>query len=607
MNYPVIHKDGVSFCVWAPEKKAMTLHLVVPGGVDTGLPMLKDEHGYFHVDVADMKAGDRYYYMPEGDKSCPDPVSAYQPEGVHGPSEVVDHGRYDWGDDSWRGLPLSSLIFYEIHVGAYTPEGTFEAIIPRLDELADMGINALELMPVVQFPGKRNWGYDAVFLYAVQDSYGGPDGLKKLVDACHRKGISVFLDVVYNHVGSEGNILDRFGPYFSDKYHTPWGRAFNFDGAWSDGVKDFIIGNVLFWAEFYHIDGLRLDAIHEIFDRNAVTLWDLLHEAVEDWEQRSGRSFHLIAESDLNSPRVVCPPAEGGMGFQAQWLDDFHHALYVLLDPEGWRHYKDFGRLEQLAKAYTEGFVHSDEYVWFRQRRHGASSAGIPGDRFIVFNQNHDLPGNRPGGERLTVLVDLPRLKLAAAAVLLSPYIPLLFMGEEYGEKTPFYFFSDYSDPAITTGLKEGRQKQFADFDWDEEVRDSQEEAAFMESKLRWDQRREGQHGVLLDWHKRLIGLRRELPLLTDLRKNNFRADLIGGWGLALYRHSADRGQHLLCLLNFSPLERDVPVEYAQAGGNWKLLLASEKMPSMVTTGAVLQLPPWGVSVYGFNTLAGQE
>jgi maltooligosyltrehalose trehalohydrolase len=451
-----------------------------------------------------------------------------------------------------------------------------------------------------------------VFLYAVQDSYGGPEGLKRLVDACHQKGIAVFLDIVYNHIGREGNILDRFGPYFSDKYHTPWGKAFNYDGALSDGVREFVVSNVMYWAELYHIDGLRLDAVHEIFDRNAVTIWDDLQTAVEQWEQCSGRRFYLIAESDGNSPRVVRPPALGGLGFQSQWMDDFHHALYVLLHPAGKKHYEDFGRLEQLAKAYTEGFVHSNEWVGFRRRRHGASSAGLSGDRFIVFNQNHDIPGNRPGGERLSVLVDLPRLKLAAAALLLSPYIPLLFMGEEYGETTPFYFFSDYGDPEIISGL-ESRKEQFAAFNWEGEPRDPQDEATFARSKLNWHTRQEGAHGVLLDWHKTLIGLRRSHPLLGDLSKNNFRADLLGNQGLALYRHSADQTHHLLNLLNFSGEPLTTSIGYST---RWIKQLDSHltaspgpltTLPGTIAAGETICIPAWGVGVYSAATVATTE
>jgi maltooligosyltrehalose trehalohydrolase len=598
--------DGWLFTVWAPEKTSMTLHLVGKESVE----MQKDDEGYFRAAIKGPKAGDRYFYRPDGGKDYPDPVSHYQPEGVHGPSALVDHDSYSWKDNSWRGLPFSELVFYELHVGAFTEEGSFEAIIPRLDELAHTGINAIELMPVAQCPGNRNWGYDGVFPYAVQHTYGGPEGLKKLVDACHQRGIAVFLDVVYNHLGREGNYLPFFGPYFSEKYHTPWGAALNFDGAWSDGVREYIIGNVLHWAEHYHIDGLRLDAIHEIFDRNAITIWDHLHARVREWQQQSGRSLYLVAESDLNSPRVIHSPDIGGYGFDAQWLDDFHHALYVLLDEEAIRHYRDFGRLEQLAKAYTEGFVHSGEYVQFRQRRHGAPSAGICGERFIIFNQNHDLPGNRPGGERLSVLVDFEKLKLAAAAVLLAPYVPMLFMGEEYGEDNPFYFFSDYSDPKLKDELREGRKKEFAAFEWREDPPDPQDEEVFLRSKLQWNKRKEGRHRVLLEWHRQLIHLRKIHPLLRNLHKNNIRADLLGQSGLAVYRHSINDLQRLVCLFNFSGEKLTYvflkenghhPATPAGAGsGRWKKLLASSDLhlPSSALPGEEIDLPPWSVVVY---------
>ncbi len=305
------------------------LHLQLRAQTDTRIAMQKDEHGYFHAFAEGVTAGDRYDYNVDGDR-FPDPCSHYQPDGVHGPSCVVDHSVYQWTDKEWVGQPLATHIFYEIHVGTFTPEGTFDAIIPRLDDLVSLGITAIELMPVAECPGERNWGYDGVFLFAVQHNYGGPDGLRRLVNACHLRGISIFLDVVYNHLGPEGNVLAAFGPYFSTTYSTPWGKALNFDGPWSDGVRSFVVSNVLFWARHYHIDGLRLDAVHEIYDRNARTIWDDLNAAVGDWTVRSGRNFYLVAESDTNDPRTVQPAAVGGRGLHAQWLDDFHHALYVL-------------------------------------------------------------------------------------------------------------------------------------------------------------------------------------------------------------------------------------------------------------------------------------
>lgn len=601
MNPPQCHKESCTFQVWAPTHDAVGLRLTA--GV---IAMAKDAYGYFRADVAGVGAGTRYQYMLN-DVPYPDPASAFLPEGVYGPSEVVDHDAFVWTDAAWHVPPFAGLIFYELHVGTFTPEGSFDAIIPRLGELAALGVNAIELMPVAACSGERNWGYDGTFLYAVTSSYGGPEGLKRLVDASHAQGIAVFLDVVYNHIGREGNCLEAFGPYFTGQYQTPWGKAINYDGPWSDGVRDFIIGNVLYWAEQYHIDGLRLDAIHEIYDRNAVSIWDELYTAVREWEQASGRRCYLIAESDTNDPRVVRPPEIGGRGFDAQWMDDFHHSLYVLLHPEGWKNYKDFGSVEQLAKAWTEGFVHTGEYVFFRHRRHGASPVGIGGDHFIVFNQNHDLPGNRPGGERLSVLVGFDTLRLAAAVVLLSPYVPLLFMGEEYGEDAPFYFFSDYQEPATTAGLLEGRRQQFANFGFEGAARDPQDESLFLESKLRWEKRSFGDHRRLLDWHRELIALRRSNPLLADLSKRRLRVDVVGPAGLAVYRHLVHGDQHLVCLFNFS---HDTPLSFTlgyplASGSVWRRVLAAGDVPDTVVAGGMVELPVQGVAVYEFNLLQG--
>lgn len=640
MLYTECHKDGCRFRIWAPAHRQVSLRLydrvMGPGDHRFGqghradgqpgrtITMCKDAQGYFHADVAGVGDGDRYHYLLK-EVFYPDPASADQPDGVYGPSAVVDHRLFMWNDDSWHVPPFAQLIFYELHVGTFTPEGTFDAIIPRLGELASLGINALELMPVAACSGARNWGYDGVFLYAVQHSYGGPSGLKRLVDAAHSHGIAVFLDVVYNHLGPEGNCLEAFGPYFTEKYHTPWGKAINYDGAWSDAVRAFITGNAVYWAEHFHIDGLRLDAIHEIYDRNAVTIWDELHTAIGSRERRSGRRCYLVAESDTNDPRVVKPVSSGGRGFDAQWMDDFHHSLYVLLHPEGWKNYKDFGTVAQLAKAHTEGFVHTGEYLEFRHRRHGASAAGISGERFIVFNQNHDLPGNRPGGERLPSLVGIDTLKLAAAVVLLSPFIPMLFMGEEYGEDTPFFFFSDYQEPATSKGQVDGRRQQFAAFGFEGEVRDPQDPLMFEQSKLHWEERFTGDHGALLQWHRELIRLRRTHPLLADLSRCFLRADVAGPGGLSVYRYSSAGDRHLVCVFNFSHSESlAVPLSYAMAkGGVWRRLLSSREASGMaadtpfaagdgaqpeavvfdIPAGGILRLSPQGMAVYELNLL----
>ncbi|MCC9136085.1 malto-oligosyltrehalose trehalohydrolase [Pontibacter silvestris] len=450
-------EDGhCAFTVWAPQKESMTLHLIHPK--EHKVEMQKDKYGYFKVELTDIQPGTKYFFMPDGETDYPDPASNYQPEDVHGPSQVVNHSAYAWQDTNWRGLPFKDLVLYELHVGTFTKEGTFEAIIPLLNDIAETGINAIELLPVSQFPGNRNWGYDGVYPYAVQASYGGPDSLKKLVDACHTSGIAVFLDVVYNHLGPEGNYFAKYGPYFTDQYCTPWGDALNFDGAWSDGVREYFSNNPLYWFEHYHLDGLRLDAIHTVYDTGAVCFWELTHNKKEELEQKLGRPLHMIAESDLNSPKVVKAPEVGGYGFTAQWLDDFHHALYVLLHQEGQKYYEDFGQMEQLAKAYTDGFVHSGEYVGFRKRKHGASSVGVPSDKFVVFTQNHDQVGNHVGSLRLSSLIDFERLKLGAAAIILAPYVPMLFMGDEYAEEAPFYYFISHSDTDLIKAVKRNLQ-----------------------------------------------------------------------------------------------------------------------------------------------------
>jgi maltooligosyltrehalose trehalohydrolase len=485
---------------------------------------------------------------------------------------------------------------YELHVGTFTPEGTFAAVIARLDDLVDLGVNALEIMPVAAFPGACNWGYDGVYPYAVQESYGGPDGLKAFVDACHERGLAVVLDVVYNHLGPEGNHAARFAPYFTGEYHTPWGDAVNLDGPWSGGARDFILGNMHHWFRQYRVDALRLDAIHTIYDKSAMHFWEEAHENLLEWRRDLGRELLLIAESDLNSPKVVTGTDVGGYGFDAQWLDDFHHALYVLVDPKGKNHYEDFGRLEQLAKAYNEGFVHSGEWTGFRRRRHGMSSAAVPCDRFVVFNQNHDQAGNRALGERLSALVDADRLKVAAAAMLLSPYVPMLFMGEEYAEKAPFLFFIDYGDSDLSRRLQEGRKQEFAAFKWGEgEPADPSAEKTFLDSKLDWNLRNEGLHAEMLRWHKDLITLRRTAPFLNPAR-TGVTTELVPGGGLILRRHAESDGKEAACLFNFS----DNPLVFPLHEGGWVPVLDSRAVGGASSGGRVrdeVSVPGWTARV----------
>lgn len=598
----LLREDGsCSFTVWSPTSERMDLHIVRPD--DRVIAMTKDRQGYFRTVVEGLESPIQYAFRPNGGEDFPDPASHFQPEGVHGPSEVVDHCQFLWTDQQWKGIPFHQLVLYELHVGTFTPQGTFESIIARLDDLCELGVNGIELMPVAQFPGGRNWGYDGVFPYAVQNSYGGPEGLKRLVDACHAKGIAVFLDVVYNHIGPEGNYFRQFGPYFTEQYRTPWGDAINFDGEWADGVRAYFAGNALHWMKNYHLDGLRCDAVHAVFDNGAVHFWELLHQSIQSEVEKQGRSFHLIAESDLNSPRVIRLPEQGGYGFRAQWLDDFHHALYVLVDPKGKERYQDFGRLEQLGKAYTDGFVHSGEYVSFRKRKYGASSAGIPGHHFVVFNQNHDQVGNRVRGERLCHLVDKDRVKVAAAATLLSPCIPMLFMGEEYADKSPFFYFVSHSDKELIEAVQAGRKEEFRAFNGDLEPPDPQDEHTFLQSKLHWNLRNSGFHQEILAWHRELIKLRKSSPAPQNFHKDHVRVNVVHPGLMVVVRLADEGGGEVLCLFNFSDQEAVYPLPAATNG--YRRVLDSHdnkhnkriQDEPLIKPGSSIRLSGWSVLV----------
>lgn len=568
------------FRVWAPEKQRMELQLISP--VSRKIPLTKTADGYFEAEVDDCPPNAQYRYRPDDEGDFPDPRSHYQPDGVHGPSQLVRHDQFPWTDSDWRGYPLSQLILYEIHVGTFTETGTFEAIIPRLDDLLATGINAIEIMPVAQFPGNRNWGYDGVFPYAVQHSYGGPDGLKKLVDACHNRGISVVLDVVYNHLGPEGNYVGHFGPYFTDNYRTPWGMAVNFDGPYADGVRDFFIENALHWFQHYHIDGLRLDAIHAIFDHGAVHFLQQINQEVKAYAEQVGKPLFMIAESDLNAPRVIQHEKIGGYGFDAQWLDDFHHALFVKLYPEGKSRYEDFGDIRQLAKAYTDGFVHSGEYVVARKRKYGSSSAGIPGHKFVAFIQNHDQIGNHKNGARLSTLVDAATLRIAAAALLLSPYIPMLFMGEEYGEDNPFLYFTSHSDPELAKLVQEGRKQEFKHFMNGGDPPDPQSESTFSRSILDWEKRKRGKYAETLLWYHRLIMLRRTHPALQNDHKTDMQVNVVNDNVWELLRQDETGQFQLLSLFNLADTPYSLKPPQNKAG--WVYLMDSQSFNGKAMT-----------------------
>jgi maltooligosyltrehalose trehalohydrolase len=508
------------FRVWAPVAQSVEVHLLAPR--EGLVPMARRARGYYEAVVEGVEPGALYRYRLDGVLERPDPASHCQPEDVHGPSQVVA-AHFDWDDGAWCGLPLQEYILYELHVGTFTAEGTFAAIIPHLSELKTLGITAIELMPIAQFPGRRNWGYDGVYPYAVQHSYGGPEGLKRLVQACHRHGLAVVLDVVYNHLGPDGNYLGDYGPYFTDRYKTPWGAALNFDGPYSDEVRRFFIDNALFWVTEFHIDTLRIDAVHAIVDRSAQPFLEDLGLALHARAERLNRRIYATAESALNDTRIIRPRELGGVALDAQWNDDFHHALRVLLTGDRSGYYQDFGELEQLAKAFREGFVYAGEYSGYRWRRHGNSSHSVPAQQFVVFAQNHDQVGNRMFGERLGQLVSVEALKLAASAVLLSPFVPLLFMGEEYGETAPFQYFISHFDPQLVEAVRRGRREEFAAFAWQGEPPDPQDAATFQRAKLNRRLRHEGHHRALFEFYQELIRLRKALPALAHLSKAQMR------------------------------------------------------------------------------------
>ncbi len=449
--------DGsILWCLWAPFASLVTL-VVIDGEERREIAMRKEGRGYHRAAAIVVGEGQRYAFRLDDGPERPDPCSLWQPEGIDGPSAVVFPGRFSWTDPEWSGVRRPELVFYEIHVGTFTPAGTFDAIIPRLSDLRELGITALEIMPVGQFPGTRNWGYDGVLSYAAQNSYGGPHGLQRLVDACHGHGIAVYLDVVYNHVGPESNYLGEFGPYFTDRYKTPWGDAVNYDCAGCDAVRDFVLDNVRMWLEEFHFDGLRLDAADMIFDLGARHILREIKEVADAAGEHRGWPAVVTAESDLNDPRLLYPAIRGGDGLDAQWMDDYHHAAHAFLSGERHGYYRDFGDALQLAKVLEQPFLYAGEYSPFRDRRHGARADGLAGDRFVIFLQNHDQVGNRASGDRWSTLMNCPaKQRLGASYLLLSPYLPLLFMGEEYGEENPFPFFCSFRGEALVRTVRDG-------------------------------------------------------------------------------------------------------------------------------------------------------
>jgi maltooligosyltrehalose trehalohydrolase len=552
-----------AFNVWAP--RADSVDVIVDG---RRVPMARGDGGSWAVSDALAKAGARYGYALDGGPARPDPRSGSQPDGVLGLSELVDHDAHDWSDGSWPGLKLAGSVLYELHPGTFTPAGTFDGVIERLPHLKSLGVSAIELMPVAEFSGDRGWGYDGVDLFAPHHAYGGPDGLKRLVAACHASCLGVLLDVVYNHLGPVGNFLSEYGPYFSDTHLTGWGAGMNFDGPGSGEVRRFVIDNAIMWLRDYHVDGLRLDAVHAIVDNTPTHVLEQLATEVQALGAQLGRSFLLVAESELNDPRFVRSREAGGYGLDGVWSDDWHHALHTALTGERTGYYEDFGSMKQLAKALRQAWVFDGQWSAHRKGIRGMKAAGVASESFVIALQNHDQVGNRAAGERLAALIDEGKLKVAAALLLTSPFTPMIFQGEEWASGSPFQFFTDHADQELGVAVREGRAREFAAFGWDpRQVPDPQDPATFSRSKLDWREVDEPEHGRMLAWYRSLIGLRKRLDATAavrvevdegarhiDLQRGGIR--VLANLGDADWQATVPAGAHIL-LASDPGIERD--------------------------------------------------
>jgi maltooligosyltrehalose trehalohydrolase len=575
--------------VWAPFAESVAL--VTEG---QRFEMIKDETGWWSARIADDIARADYAFSIDGGEPVPDPRSPSQPNGVFGYSRPLDHSAFQWSDAEWRQPPLASSIIYECHVGTFTEDGTFDAFADRLPYLKDLGITHLELMPVAEFPGNHGWGYDGVDLFAPHHAYGGPDGLKRMVNACHHAGLAVILDVVYNHLGPSGNFLQKFGPYLTDRYHTPWGDAVNFDGENSGEVRRFLCDNALMWLRDYHIDALRLDAVHAIFDSSAIHFLEMLASEVRSLASHLGRPLFVIAESALNDPRLVAAQEVSGFGLDAHWSDDFHHAVHTYLTGERASYYEDFGLLSQIAKALSHPYVFDGSYSNFRKRKYGRPAIGLTADRFVVCIQNHDQVGNRMKGDRLGQLVSTGYLKVAAALLITSPFVPLLFQGEEWSASNPFQYFTDHQEPELARAVREGRRNEFRHQSGDE-VPDPQAQQTFERSKLNWQERDRGQHREMLEWYRSLIALRRDVPALRSPRLEQVEV---------AFEESAKwlrvRRGDIVVVFNMSKTRQRVPI--GCAGRPTSMVLWSANDITVGTDG--VDLPPASVAILreGFSS-----
>lgn len=592
--------------VWAPTVNSLDIHFK-----NEKLNLKKTNTGYWQVRSKKLKPNDLYKLIINNVRELPDPASLYQPEGVHGHSQAYDPTSFKWTDGNWKNIPLQEYIIYELHIGTFTETGTFGAIENKLDYLKGLGINAIEIMPVAQFPGNRNWGYDGVFPFAVQNSYGGPEKLQHLVNTCHQKGICVILDVVYNHLGPEGNYLGSYGPYFTDKYKTPWGHAINFDDAWCDGVRRYFIENALMWLRDFHIDALRLDAVHAIKDLSPVHILREIKQNVNLLMQQTGRHHYLIVELDLNDNRYINPLKDQGYGMDAQWIDEFHHALRVTAGQEKKGYYSDFNGIEHLAKAYKDAYVYDGQFSPYRKKSFGIKTEN-PGHQFIVFSQNHDQVGNRMLGERTSSLASFEMQKLLAGAVMISPYIPMLFMGEEWSEPHPFQYFVSHTDTELAEAVRNGRKAEFAAFHLEGDAPDPMSKTTFEESKLQWNLRDKEPHKTMLHYYKNLIDIRKHHPAFKELNRKNLLVQCNKEHQtLTLHRWHDDK--EVICLLNFSTRKQSamLPSNIQQ----WEKILDSADpawqgpsgAPNVVSGGVpgavAITLQPESILIYSNYTI----
>ncbi|HXS36838.1 MAG TPA: malto-oligosyltrehalose trehalohydrolase [Flavipsychrobacter sp.] len=560
-------KERSEITLWAPHAKSVELFMC---DKNIALPLQKQQFGYWHT-IHNINVGDNYYFILDGEKQLPDPASLSQPNGVHGFSQVVDLNDFRWTDRSWKNPALQDYIFYELHIGAFTPAGTFAALEEKLDYLKELGITAIEIMPVAQFPGARNWGYDGVFPFAVQNTYGGAGSLQHLINECHKKGLAVVLDVVYNHLGPEGNYLSSFAPYFTDKYHTPWGKAINYDDAWCDNVRKYFIENVLMWLRDFHIDALRLDAVDTIKDFSPKHILKEMKEYVDELIAATGHKHHLIVECDLNDTRFIDPVKEGGYGIGAQWLDDFHHSLLVAAGHDRKGYYADFNGIQDLAKSYRNAYVYDGVYSAYRQKTFGTKTDKNVTKQFIAFSQNHDQVGNRMLGERTSTLQSFEMQKLLIGAVMISAYLPFLFMGEEWSTPNPFLYFTDHSDRELIEAVRKGRKAEFAAFHLKGEAPDPDAEETFDNSKLNWDIQCIEPHKTMLSYYKTLIGLRKHRPALYSLIKENLYVKVNEKQNVLILKRWYN-DEEILCLLNFSKEKQSVAIS---GSGEWYKLFDS--------------------------------